>query len=92
MSDDEEGNGLEGEGHLEGEDEFYPESSQWEAEEEEEEEEVEEEKVTQSPPEAAAAAITEKVTSVMSDEFLRNNQLFGVLLLLNLNACFISST
>lgn len=57
MFDDEEGNGVEG--PLEEEDEFYPESSQWEAEEEEEEE-----KVTKPPPPlaAAAAAITEKVT------------------------------
>jgi len=55
--DDEEGNGVEGVGPLEEEDEFYPDSSQWEAEEEEEEEE---EKVTKPPP--PSPAITEKVT------------------------------
>lgn len=65
LFDDEEGNGVEGEGPLEEEeDEFYPESSQWA---EEEDEEV---KVTKHPPAAAAAAaattaaMTEKVTSV----------------------------
>ncbi|XP_067464988.1 protein KIBRA [Thunnus thynnus] len=55
MFDDEEGNGVEGEGPLE-EDEFYPDSSQWEAEEEEE-------KVTKPPP---PAAITEKVNKETS--------------------------
>ncbi len=61
MFDDEDGNGVEG--PLEEEDEFYPESSQWEAEEDEEEE-----KVTippPPPPPIAAAAITEKVTFVI---------------------------
>uniref|UniRef100_A0A8C3G166 WW and C2 domain containing 1 n=1 Tax=Cyclopterus lumpus TaxID=8103 RepID=A0A8C3G166_CYCLU len=48
MSDDEEGNGVEGVGPLEEEDGFYPDSSQWRAEEEEEEKE-EEEKVTKPP-------------------------------------------
>ncbi|XP_068456086.1 protein KIBRA [Clinocottus analis] len=61
MFDDEEGNGVEGEGPLEEEDSFYPDSSQWGAEEEEEEEE----KVTK-PPTAAAAAITEKVNKETS--------------------------
>ncbi|XP_044078755.1 protein KIBRA isoform X2 [Siniperca chuatsi] len=63
MFDEEEGNGVEGVGPLEEEDEFYPESSQWEAEEEEEEA-----KVTKppSPPPTAAAAITEKVNKETS--------------------------
>lgn len=60
MFDDEEGNGEEGMGHLEEEDEFYPDSSQWEEEEEEEEEE----KVTKPP--TAAAAIAEKVNKETS--------------------------
>ncbi|XP_034405745.1 protein KIBRA [Cyclopterus lumpus] len=63
MSDDEEGNGVEGVGPLEEEDGFYPDSSQWRAEEEEEEKE-EEEKVTKPP--TAAAAITEKVNKETS--------------------------
>ncbi|KAL7389860.1 hypothetical protein ABVT39_011192 [Epinephelus coioides] len=61
MFDDEEGNGVEGVGPLEEEDEFYPDSSQWEAEEEEEEEE---EKVTKPPP--PSPAITEKVNKETS--------------------------
>ncbi|KAG7217169.1 hypothetical protein INR49_027710 [Caranx melampygus] len=70
LFDDEEGNGVEGEGPLEEEDEFYPDSSQWE--EEEEEEEV---KVTKHPPAAAAAAaaaaaITEKVNKETSMDSL----------------------
>ncbi|XP_042355728.1 protein KIBRA [Plectropomus leopardus] len=62
MFDDEEGNGVEGVGPLEEEDEFYPDSTQWEAEEEEGEEE--EEKVAKPPPKAAA--ITEKVNKETS--------------------------
>lgn len=60
MFDDEEGNDVEGVGPLEEEDEFYPDSSQWEAEEEE--------VVTKPPPPtaAAAAAITEKVNKETS--------------------------
>lgn len=57
MSDEEEGNDVEAVGPLE-EEEFYPESNQWEAEEEEDGGE----KVTKAP--TAAAAITEKVTVV----------------------------
>ncbi len=53
--DDEEGNGVEGAGPLEEENEFYPESSQWEAEEEEE-------KMPKPSTAAAAATVTEKVT------------------------------
>ncbi|XP_069572620.1 protein KIBRA [Brachyistius frenatus] len=65
--DDEEGNDVEGAGPLEEEDEFYPDSSQWEAEEEEEEEEEEdEEKVTKPPP--TAAVITEKVNKETSTD------------------------
>ncbi|KAL6098388.1 wwc1 [Pungitius sinensis] len=60
MFDDEEGNGVEEAGHLEEEDGFYPDSSQWETEEKEEEEE---EKVTKPP---TAAAITEKVNKETS--------------------------
>lgn len=62
--DDDEGHGVEGAGPLEEEDEFYPESSQWEAEEEEDEE-----KGTKPPPPptaVAAATITEKVTPFIS--------------------------
>ncbi|XP_037604476.1 protein KIBRA [Sebastes umbrosus] len=68
MFDDEEGNGVEGSGPLEEEDEFYPDSSQWEAEEEEEEEEEEEqeEEVTKPPHPTAAAVITEKVNKETS--------------------------
>ncbi len=58
MFDDEEGNGAEGEGPVEEEDEFYPESSQWEAEEEEV-------KVPKPSTTAAATAVTEKVTFVV---------------------------
>ena len=61
--DDAEGNGMEGMGPLEVEDEFYPESSQWEAEEEEEED-AGEEKVKNPPP--TAAPITERVMSAYS--------------------------
>ncbi|KAM6907011.1 protein KIBRA [Xenentodon cancila] len=59
--DDEEGNGMEGEGPLQVEDEFYPESTQWEAEEEEEKGE---EKVKNPP--LAAAPVTEKVNKETS--------------------------
>lgn len=58
MFEDDEGHGVKDE------DEFYPESSQWEAEEEEDEE-----KGTKPPPPptaVAAAAITEKVTPFIS--------------------------
>ncbi|KAM8899473.1 protein KIBRA isoform 2-T2 [Spinachia spinachia] len=65
-----EGNGVDEAGHLEEEDGFYPDTSQWEAEGEEEEEEEEEEeqeeedtKVTKTP---TAAAITEKVNKETS--------------------------
>lgn len=60
MFDGEEGNGVEGVGPLEEEDEFYPESSQWEAEEE-----VTKPPPPPPPPAAAApapAVIAEKVT------------------------------
>ncbi|XP_040907154.1 protein KIBRA [Toxotes jaculatrix] len=70
LSDDEEGNGEEGVGALEEEDEFYPDSSQWEAEEEEEEE-VEVEKATKPPP--SAAAITEKVNKETSMDGLSSS-------------------
>ncbi|XP_023117015.1 protein KIBRA [Amphiprion ocellaris] len=66
--DDEEGNGVEGVGPLEEEDEFYPDSSQWEAEEEEEEEE---EKVTKPPP--PAALVTEKVNKETSIDSLSSS-------------------
>ncbi|XP_071766433.2 LOW QUALITY PROTEIN: protein KIBRA [Centroberyx gerrardi] len=61
MFDDEEGNGVEGEGPLEAEEEFYPDSSQWEAEEEEEE--AEKEEVTKPAP---TGAITERVNKETS--------------------------
>ncbi|XP_061596583.1 protein KIBRA [Cololabis saira] len=61
MFDEEEGNGVEGVGPLEVEEEFYPESSQWEAEEEED---VGEEKVKNPPP--TAAPIPEKVNKETS--------------------------
>ncbi|KAM8741382.1 protein KIBRA [Acanthopagrus schlegelii] len=75
LFDDEDGNGEGGEGPLEEEDEFYPESSQWEGDEEEEE------KVTKPPPPpppppphpaaaAAAASITEKVNKETSMDSL----------------------
>lgn len=55
--DDDEGNGVEGAGPLEEEDEFYPDSSQWEAEQQ-----ADEKKATKpAPTTAAAAAIPEKV-------------------------------
>ncbi|TKS83304.1 Protein KIBRA WW domain-containing protein 1 [Collichthys lucidus] len=64
MFDDEEGNGVEGVGPLEEEDEFYPESSQWEAEEE-----VTKPPPPPPPPAAAApapAVIAEKVNKETS--------------------------
>ncbi|KAK5858906.1 hypothetical protein PBY51_003015 [Eleginops maclovinus] len=66
--DDEEGNGVEGVGPLEEDEEFYPESSQWEAAEEEEEE-VRETK----PPPYRAAAITEKVNKETSMDNLSHH-------------------
>ncbi|XP_005927950.1 protein KIBRA [Haplochromis burtoni] len=68
MFEDDEGHGVEGAGPLKDEDEFYPESSQWEAEEEEDEE-----KGTKPPPPptaVAAAAITEKVNKETSMDSL----------------------
>ncbi|XP_059207184.1 protein KIBRA [Centropristis striata] len=65
MSDDEEGNGMEGVGPLEEEDEFYPDSSQWEAEEEEEEEKMMK-PPPPPPPTTASAIITEKVNKETS--------------------------
>lgn len=66
MFEDDEGHGhgTEGAGPLKDEDEFYPESSQWEAEEEEDEEKGP--KPPPPPTAVAAAAITEKVTSFIS--------------------------
>ncbi|TKS83291.1 Protein KIBRA WW domain-containing protein 1 [Collichthys lucidus] len=64
MFDDEEGNGVGGVGPLEEEDEFYPESSQWEAEEE-----VTKPPPPPPPPAAAApapAVIAEKVNKETS--------------------------
>ncbi|XP_040006027.1 protein KIBRA [Xiphias gladius] len=69
LFDDEEGNLVEGVGPLEEEDEFYPDSSRWEAEEEEEEEE---ERATKPPP--TAAAITEKVNKETSVDGLSSSQ------------------
>lgn len=63
--DDDEGNGVEGVGPLEEEDEFYPDSSQWEVEEEEDEK-----KANKPPPTIAAAAITEKVNKETSMDSL----------------------
>nr|XP_046265711.1 protein KIBRA [Scatophagus argus] len=73
MFDEEEGNGVEGVGPLDEEDEFYPESGQWEGEEEEEH--AHEEKVAKPPPHplppaAAAAVITEKVNKETSMDSL----------------------
>ncbi|XP_070699358.1 protein KIBRA [Pempheris klunzingeri] len=71
---DDEGNGVEGSGPLEEEDEFYPDSSQWEAEEEEEEEKVIRPPPPPPPPAAAATAtataITEKVNKETSMDSL----------------------
>ena len=54
--EDEEGNGMEGATPPEEEEDFYPESSQWEAEE-------------QTRPPLTAAPITEKVTPALSCVF-----------------------
>ncbi|KAM3869074.1 protein KIBRA [Diretmus argenteus] len=63
--DDEEGNGVEGVGPLE-EEQFYPDSSQWEVEEEEEEEENEEVENEEATKPAPTGAITERVNKETS--------------------------
>ncbi|KAM9332189.1 protein KIBRA [Pholidichthys leucotaenia] len=65
---DEEGNGMEGEGPLEEEDEFYPDSTQWEGEEEEEEEEECEEKEKATKPPLIGAALPQAATTTTITE------------------------